>query len=197
MKALFATLLIALLLILISGCGNHLKEIIAKSQSTRSDVFIEIKDDEAIPTGYSDVIIKMSIKTRPSGFYLWESKGSCSGKTGFPFVFNIDGQAVVWKIDGQEEITSTYDEKGMRIPDGGKGMRYILNKKIRLRTGSHKLFLGIPEDEYAREFIISVKDRVSILEFNPVYRKDRGRTSPSFLYGIQAFKLFCDGSLIQ
>ncbi len=100
---LFSALLVALL----SGCGSALKEINAKSLSTRSDVFVEIKNDETIPSGYADVIIKVSIKTPPTGYYLWESNDSFSGKPGFPFVFNIDGQAAVWKIDGQEEITST------------------------------------------------------------------------------------------
>ena len=110
---------------------------------------------------------------------------------------NIDGQAAIWKIDGQEEITPPYDEKGERIPDGGRGIRYILNKKIRLTTGSYKLFLGIPEDEYAREFVISVKDGVSTLEFKPVYRGDHQRMAPSFLNGIQSFELFYEGSPIR
>ena len=187
----------ALLVALLSGCGSALKEINAKSLSTRSDVFVEIKNDEAIPSGYANVIIKVSIKTPPAGYYLWESKDSFSGKPGFPFVFNIDGQAAVWKIDGQEEITSPYDEKGERIPDGGRGIRYILNKKIRLTTGSHKLFLGIPEDEYSREFVIFVKDGVSTLEFKPVYRGDHQRTAPSFLNGIHSFELLYDGSPIK
>ena len=187
----------ALLVALFSGCGSALKEINATSLSTRSDVFVEIKNDEAILSGYSNVIIKVSIKTPLTGYYLWESKGSFSGKPGFPFVFNIDGQAVVWKIDGQEEITSPYDENGERIRDGGKGIRYILNKKIRLTTGSHKLFLGVPEDEFAREFVIFVKDGVSTLEFKPVYRGDHQRTAPSFLNGIQFFELFYDGFPIK
>jgi hypothetical protein len=190
---LFSALLVALL----SGCGSALEQINAKSLSTRSDVFVEIKDDEAIPTGYSTVIIKVSIKTQPTGYYLWESNDSFSGKPGFPFVFNIDGQAALWKIDGQQEITSPYDEKGVRIPDGGRGMRYILNKKIRLATGSHKLFLGVPDDEYAQEFVILVKDGVSTLEFKPVYRGDHQRTAPSFFNGIHSFELFCDGSPIK
>src|SRR5271157_3722604 len=185
MKNKFTTILIASLFILVSGCGSALKEINAKSLSTRSDVFVEIKDYEAFPSGYADVIIKVSIKTPPTGYYLWESNDSYSGKPGFPFIFNIDGQAAVWKIDGQEEITPPYDEKGERIPDGGRGIRYILNKKIRLTTGSHKLFLGVPEDEYAREFVISVKEGVSTLEFKPVYRGDHQRMAPSFLNGIQ------------
>jgi len=190
---LFSALLVALLW----GCGSALKQINAKSLSTRSDVFVEIKNDEAIPSGYSDVIIKVSIKTPPTGYYLWESKDSFSGKPGFPFIFNIDGQAVAWKIDGQEEITPPYDEKGERIPDGGRGIRYILNKKIRLTTGSHKLFLGVPEAEYAREFVIFVKDGVSTLEFKPVYRGDHQRTAPSFINGIHTFELFCDGSPVK
>ena len=187
----------ALLVALLSGCGSALKEINAKSQSMRSDVFVEIKDGEAIPSGYADVILKVSIKTPPRGYYLWESSDSFSGKPGFPFVFNIDGQAAVWKSDGQEEITSPYDEKGERIPDGGRGIRYILNKKIRLTTGPHKFFLGVPEDEYAREFVIFVKKGVSTLEFKPVYRGDYQRTAPSFLNGIHSFESFYDGSPVK
>jgi uncharacterized protein YceK len=197
MKNIFITILIASLFILISGCGSALKEINAKSLSTRSDVFVEIKNDETIPSGYANVIITVSIKTPPEGYYLWESNDSFSGKPGFPFVFNIDGQAALWKIDGQEEITATYNEEGEKIPDGGRGIRYILNKKIRLATGSHKLFLGVPEDEYAREFVIIVKDGVSTLEFKPVYRGDHKRRAPSFLNGIQFFELFYDGSPIK
>ena len=197
MNKTFIILFSALLVALLSGCGSALEQINAKSQSTRSDVFVEIKNDEAIPSGYANVIIKVSIKTPPTGYYLWESNDSFSGKPGFPFVFNIDGQAAVWKIDGQEEITSPYDEKGKRIPEGGRGIRYILNKKIRLTTGSHKLFLGVPEDEYAREFVIFVKDGVSTLEFKPVYRGDHQRTARSFLNGIHSFELFYDGSPIK
>lgn len=189
---LFSALLIALL----SGCGSALEQINAKSLSARSDVFVEIKNGEAIPSGYADVTIKVSIKTPLAGYYLWESNDSFSGKPGFPFVFNVDGQAAVWKIDGQEEVTPPYDEKGERIPDGGGGIRYILNKKVRLTTGSHKLFLGVPEDDYAREFVIFVKDGVSTLEFKPAYRGDHQRTSPSFLNGIHSFELFYDGSPI-
>ena len=77
---LFSALLVALL----SGCGSALKEINAKSLSTRSDVFVEIKNDEAIPSGYSDVIIKVSIKTPPTGYYLWESKRFIFWKTRIP-----------------------------------------------------------------------------------------------------------------
>jgi hypothetical protein len=187
----------ALLAALISGCGSALQEINAKSLSTRSDVFVEIKNDETIPSGYANVIITVSIKTSPKGYYLWESNDSFSGKPGFPFVFNIDGQAALWKVDGQEEITATYNEKGERIPDGGRGIRYILNKKIRLATGSHKLFLVVPEDEFAREFVIFVKDGVSTLEFKSVYRGDHQRTTPSFLNGIQFFELSYPGSPIK
>jgi hypothetical protein len=94
---LFSVLLIALL----SGCGSVLKEINAKSLSMRSDIFVETGDSEPIPANYADLVIKMSVKTALAGFYIPESKRSFSGKPGIPFIFNIDGQAVVWKNDGQ------------------------------------------------------------------------------------------------
>jgi hypothetical protein len=186
----------ALLVALFSGCGSALKEINAKSLSTRSDIFVETEGYEPIPASYGDLVIKVSVKTALAGYYILESKRSLSGKPGLPFIFNIDGQAVIWNIDGQKEITSTYNEKGIRIPDGGEGMRYVLHKKIRLTLGPHRVFFGFPQDECIREFDILLKRGISRLDIKPLYRQD-SRRSRSFLNGLSDFEVFYSGDTIS
>ena len=62
------------------GCGTAVKEMQMKSQSERTDVFVEIKDGEPIPEGFADLMITANIKTPLAGYYLLESKKSLHGK---------------------------------------------------------------------------------------------------------------------
>ncbi len=183
------------------GCGATAKEIRAKSLSERSDVFHEVKEEGITPKGFVDVVIKASIKTHLEGYYALESKESLHGKPGYPFVLNIDGQSATWKVDGQKDIKPKYDEKGKTIPDpeAGEGMKYVLEKKIRLTAGSHRLFFGLPEDDYAFEADILLKEgELNILEFQPVYKSKRmPYRMPTFLKGIQRYEMFLDGNPIQ
>ena len=107
------------------------KEIMAKSQSERTDVFSEVKEEGMPPKGFVDVVIKVSIKTHLEGYYIMESKESLHGKPEYPFVLNIDGQGVLWKADGQRHIVPAYDDKGKANtdPEAGEGMKYVLEKK--------------------------------------------------------------------
>jgi hypothetical protein len=83
----------------------------------------------------------------------------------------------------------------MRIPDGGEGMRYVLQKKIRLTIWPHRVFFGFPQDEYIREFDIRLKKGISSLDIKPLYRRN-GRSSPSFLHGLSDIEVFCNGNMI-
>jgi len=86
-----------------------------------------------------------------------------------------------------------YDEKGKRTVEGGKGVRYVVLKTIRLAPGFHRVFFGLPEDKFTCEFDISLKVGKSILEFKPVYRPC-GRPNASFLNGICDFEIFYNGT---
>ncbi len=76
-------------------------------------------------------------------------------------------------------------------------MKYILERKIRLAAGPHKIFLGLPEDNYALESNIIFKEGFPyVLEFKPVYRTKRMPHSiPTFLHGIDKYEIFLDGEL--
>lgn len=158
--------------VILAGCMTTSQFMTAKSQTARNDVFGEADERGAIPNGYADLEINASIKTHTEGFYLLESRDSLHGKKGYPFVLNIDGQAVVWKVDGREETIPLYLKKGGRNPEGGTGVRYAIRKRIRLAAGSHRLYFGLPAEDYFREFDVTLTaGRTYALTFEPVYKQ--------------------------
>lgn len=196
MKNITRLAIMGFLIVAFAGCGITSREIKMKSRSERTDVFSEVKEGMP-PKGFADLLIKVSIKTHLERYYLLESKGSLHGKQVFPFVVNVDGQAAIWEVEGEKEITPVRDERGRRTPEGGEGMRYNLEKKIRLSAGSHKVFFALPGEGHSREFEITLKeDESHTLEIKPVYRID-SRKVQSFLNGVRASEMFLDGKVIQ
>jgi len=184
------------LIIALTGCGTGAREIALKSQSDRTDVFKEVYGGVPIPKEFVELTIKSSIKTHLEGYYLLESR-SLHGKPGYPFVLNIDGQAVMWKVDGQKENTPTYDESGKRSPEGGEGMRYNLQKGILLRAGSHKIFFGLPEEKLLLQFELVLRAGESyVLEFRPVYQR-RGKQPRHCFHGVSTCEVLLDGNTIK
>ncbi len=187
---------VVLLLVVLSGCGAA-RTIAERSVSERSDVFTEVAGNEAAPSGYADVLITANIKTHLEGYYLGESRSSAHGKETYPFLFNIDGQAVLWKAEGRKhELPKYVDGKTSNDPEAGEGILYVVNKKIRLRPGSHKLFFGLPEDEYHREVVITLNEGTTQkLEFKPVYKYKTFPTRiPTFMKGISSYVVLVNGN---
>jgi hypothetical protein len=197
MKRYTAYVAVVLMLTLLAGCGAAARTIAAQSTSEKSDVFTEVAGNEAAPSGYADVLITANIKTHIEGYYKAESKTSAHGTEVYPFMFNIDGQAVLWKAEGKNhELPEYVDGKTSHDPEAGAGIKYVLNKKIRLRAGSHKLFFGLPEDDYYREVVINVKEgEAQMLEFKPEYRyKTRPTRIPTYMQGVSKFNILANGS---
>jgi hypothetical protein len=164
------------------------------SQSERTDVFVELKDGEPIPTGFADLMITANIKTPLAGYYVLESEESLHGKPGYPFLINIDGQAALWKIDGVKEDKPAYNQNGKtsRDPEAREGMKYALDKKVRFRAGSHRIFFGLPGENYYSTVDITLKDGESaLIEYKPIYRyKTLPTRIPTFLKGIKRYEVF-------
>lgn len=179
------------------GCGAKARHIQMKSQSEKTDIFTEVKADETTPKGFADLTVKANIKTHLEGYYIGESKESIHGKPGYPFLINIDGQAALWNAVGVKDDKPKYDKDGKtsRNAEAGEGMKYILEKKLRLAAGTHKMFFGLPEDNYSTEVEISLKDgEASTLEFKPIYKtKKIPARIPTFLKGINKYKVFLNG----
>jgi hypothetical protein len=186
---------------LMVGCGATARMITAKSQSERTTVFTEVTDAGVRPQGFADMIVKTTIKTHEAGYYIGDPEKSLHGKPGYPFVFNIDGQAVIWKVDGQKEVKSAYDEQGKASndPEAGTGTKYILKTKLRLHSGMHKVFFGLPEDDYSVKAEIILSDgEEAVLEFKPLYRyKTLPTRIPTFLKGISTYEIYLNGEKIN
>ncbi len=198
MKRFLKYVLPVVLGIALASCSPALKEIKAKSRSEKTGVFHEVKDNAAPPGGFADLTIKADVKTHLEERYLIEAEGTFHGKPLYPMVINIDGQAAVWEVEGQtEDAPEYYDENGKKNPERGKGMKYALNKRIRLAAGPHRVFFGLPGDRSFKEVSITLDEgKASVLEFKPVYNRYRyeGRRSTR---GVDRIEVFLNGSSLQ
>ena len=80
-----------------------------------------------------------------------------------------------------------------RNPEGGDGLMCRLEKRICIRFGSHKVYLGLPEEEFETEVAISLADGFSnVLEFKPIYWQ-LGDNRRRFWNGIFNFDIFLNG----
>jgi len=170
------------------------------SRSERTNVFTEATEGTTAPSGYSEVVIKASIKTPLEGYYVLESRESPEGKPEYPFLFNLDGQAALWKAVGQKETIPLYDESGResRDPEAGEGMKYHLEKKIRVAAGKHRVALGLPGASYLVEVELTLQaGGPDLLEFKPRYRyKTHPTRIPTFFKGVDGYEIFLNGDPI-
>jgi hypothetical protein len=183
-----------------AGCSTTVKGMHQISQSARTDVFVELEDGEPIPGGFADLMITANIKTPLAGYYVLEPKESLHGKPGYPFLINIDGQVALWKIDGVIDNKPAYDKDGKTSfdPEAREGMKYALTKKVRLKAGPHRMFFGLPEENYYSTVDIVLKNGdSSLIEYKPRYRYKRLPTRiPTFLKGINRYEVFLNNTQI-
>jgi hypothetical protein len=182
--------LLSVMIIFAAGCGY----VTTMTKNTpKTGIFTAVKEESPIPIGFTDVLIKASIKIHEEGFYWFEPKNSMHGKPGYPFVLNIDGQVVTWKVDGRKEDTPRFDEDGNTNVEAGVGIKYTLEKKIRLAGGMHKLVLTLPGEELSTSMDIAFKPgRSHVLEFKPFYKHHK-RHATTFLCTIAGYDVFLDG----
>lgn len=130
-----------------------------------------------------------------------ESITSAQNKSGYPFLVNIDGQAVLWTEDGKKETTPLYDEKGYKRhdPDAGVGIKYRLQKKVRLSAGLQKIIFGLLNKDYLSEFKVSLNEGESpVLEFQPQYSYKSNKVHiPTFLKGIDRYEAIVNGHVVR
>ena len=196
-RALGGLLLPAILSAALAGCGTTAKQIRMKSQTETTGVFSEVNTVTTLPKGFADLVIKANIKTHSEGYYIGESNNSLHGKPVYPFMINIDGQAAAWNAAGAPESKPMYENDGLtsRDPEAGEGIKYAIEKHIRLTAGNHKIFFGLPEENYFMEVKINLKGgESSVLEFKPLYRTKRFPTRmPTFLKGINQYEASLNG----
>ena len=176
------------------GCGGGEK--ILKPQGARSDVFTEARNSNPPPKGTISLEIRASVKTPTSEHYLLEFKTPPQVKEGYPFELNIDGQEIIWKEKGKLEKTPISGEQG-RLPEGGEGIRYVLDRTIFLAPGPHHIVFGLPVDDFYTEVKVSLKeDESHVLEFRPIYAMGR-RGYRTFFHGVTRSEIFLDGARVK
>jgi hypothetical protein len=181
--------------LLFFGCAHVTREHIMQKALERGSSFEEInEEDKQLPDAYSELLIKAWIKIPKKETYLINKKPPRNENSEYPFVLNINSQGVLWAVN------CTFDEQSFYAynktnPEGGNGLMCRLKKRIRLKSGSYRVYFGLPEEEFETEVAISLADGSSnVLEFKPIYWKP-GDNRRRFWYGISSFDIFFNGKL--
>ena len=176
-------LLLMASLTVLSGCAKSTALIKTGSNSIRSDVFQELSNGDIVPQGYADLRIVSSLKTHKPGIYPFEKKSH--GMPGYRLLVNIDGQAIQLQGNLQNENS---EPRGLRDPEAGDGIRYRFSKNLRLKAGTHKIIVALPDDEIAIEREITLSDNSNnTLVVEPVYGAVAIKQRPAF-YRATSFK---------
>ena len=181
----------------LAGCYGTIKPARAPQAAV---VFTEVEEGSSpadrAAESLVDLTIRASVKTPTAEHYLLESRPQPPLAEGFPFELEVDGQEIVWKVKGVLEKTPVSGPEG-RLPEGGEGMRYGLDKTISLDPGPHHVVFGVPHDDYYTEVKITLtEDEPHVLEFQPVYAMGR-RGYQTFFRGISRTAVFLDGVRIK
>jgi len=181
MKKVF--LLLMMSLPVLSGCAESASLVKTASNGMRSDVFQELSNASMVPQGYADLRIVSSLKTHKPGIYPFEEK--LHGTSEYRMLVNIDGQALQLQADLQRE---NMVPGALRVPEAGDGIRYRFSKSVRLKTGTHRITVALPDDKIAIEREITLSDESgNSLVVEPVYGASRDKQRPGF-YGVTSFK---------
>ncbi|MBM4301133.1 MAG: hypothetical protein FJ121_06335 [Deltaproteobacteria bacterium] len=196
MKKLMHPALLLAVVVLAANCGTAREQIRTQSKTLCEGIFCEVTTSDGPPPGYADVVIKASLKTHlPGEGALLESGSSPHGGPFYHFTVNVDGQAVTWKVPGQRENLPVVKDRDSQ--DEGDGMRYALGKKIRLRAGTHQIFLGVREKNTAKTVIVNLREGASsTLEFRPIYPRYKWG-HPAFRLGFLGFSVWLDHTSIN
>ncbi|GAM08352.1 hypothetical protein OR1_00623 [Geobacter sp. OR-1] len=181
-------------LVILEGCAGNKKLVNSMSFSTSQSVFQEINENASPVSGYVVLRIYSSFKTHKPGIY---SIKDVHGTQEYTLLVNIDGQAITLRGRISEEKSGT---RPMGDPEGGEGVRYIFEKKIRLKTGVHKLVIALPVDDLVAEREVDLPEgENNSLTVEPIYGAVPGKPRPgtyglsSYKEGIKSFRLLLNG----
>ena len=172
------------------GCAHVTQEHIMEKASEEACSFEEINEkDTQLPEGYSELVIKASIKIPQEESYLIKTRPPRDENSQYPFVLNINGQGVLWMVNCTlDKQKPTIDNE--RNPEGGEGLMCRLEKRIRLKSGFYRVYFGLPEEQFETGVAISLAEGSSnVLEFQPIYRRHR-ISRRTFQNGISTFDIF-------
>lgn len=172
MKKLISVLSALTTLAVIAGCAGNKDLIKTMSTSISQGVFQEVPQNAPPAPGYLDLRIYSSLKTHKPGIY---SETDPHGTPSYKMLVNIDGQAIHLEARLTEEKSG---DISMRDPNEGIGIRYLFEKKLRIKAGAHKVVVAIPADDLAIEGEILLSDSANSLIVEPVGAQQGYWTGP-------------------
>lgn len=188
------SLILMLSLMVLSGCAENSALIKANSTSLRTDIYEELTNGATLPQGFVDLSVTATLKTHKPGIY---SAKDIHGTPDYKLLLNIDGQAVLLRGNLQNENS---ESRGLVDPEVGDGIRYRFSKNLRLKSGTHRIVVALPDDGIAIEREITlVEGNANSLALEPIYSTKTGkrrlemRSTPSFMEGIRTIRLILNG----
>lgn len=186
--------LLMMSLTILSGCAESSALIKASTTSMRTDIYEELTNGGIAPHGFTDLRVTATLKTHKPGIY---SASDIHGTPDYKLLINIDGQAVLLRGSLQKE-----NSEPMKIadPEAGDGIRYRFSKNLRLKAGTHRIVVALPDDGVAVEREITLTEgKANSLVLEPVYSTKPGKrrlethSTTSFTEGIRSIRLTLNG----
>lgn len=158
-------IIVAATVALFSGCASTETIKRLESQSGQG-VFQVVGQGSAAPaTGFGDLQVSLSVKTRKSGSFLIDTTGY--GTERYRMLVAIKGQTE--QVAGTM-TTESGEYRGSSNPEAGNGVRYTFNTTLRLPVGKHSISVALPGDGALFEQDIIIRDGLQKLELKPVYK---------------------------
>jgi len=182
----------------VAGCATMPESSSLESKPMKADIFTEVTGVDSPCPGLADLVIKASIKTPPKGHNVFWWINDLHGRADYPFRFSVDGQAITWKADNITHDSFQGDESPPDNPERGIGVKYMLEKRIRLAPGAHTVSFSLPAEEYVMQVEISMREGMeNIIEFKPIYRKRFKGNIRNFLFGLKQYEVALNGKQIK
>jgi len=183
---------------LLEGCAGNKELIKAMSVSSNQRVFEVVEENASPIPGYADLHIHSSLQTHKPGIY---SNTDIHGTQDYILVVNIDGQSLI--IQGCLNAVKSAD-RPMCDPEQGEGISYQFTKKLRIKSGSHKVVVALPADDLVAEKEVNISDGGNnVLTVEPMYGTIPVKQRPgkfgrltSFKEGIKSIRILLNGKYI-
>jgi hypothetical protein len=176
--------------------SSHDETGVTIKMTNRGSAFEAVENkDSAIPKGYSDLLITITLKTLREDSHFIKTMPTRPDDYMYPVVINIDGQDTQWRAQCKPDKQKRYVD-WKRNPEGGEGFKCSLIKRLRLKSGTHLFYVALPEDKLEGEVRITLMDgEINNMELRPVYWRNRP-FGPDFTHGVESLNVILNGQTI-
>ena len=180
---------------IIAGCAGT-GELLKRAQTPQQvGICTVISPAEPPQQGFADLTVHASLKTHQENGI--PGSQDPHGTAAYRLLVNIDGQPLSLSGDCFSEDATFRAE---RRPESGVGTRYRFMAHLRLKSGTHRIIVALPDDKVAAEREITLNDATdNLLEVIPSYYIDRQQSGPgsagatNFREGISGVELSLNG----